>query len=61
MLRVTNVHKIYDCMEFQTVHSCAYNMLELNTEKEGCMSYTTPEDAQRPRDVYDIHPDFRGI
>ena len=37
------------------------NMLELNTEKEGCMSYTTPEDAQRPRAVYDIHPDFRGI
>ena len=36
-------------------------MLELNTEKEGCMSYTTPEDAQRPRAVYDIHPDFRGI
>ena len=35
--------------------------LELNTEKEGCMSYTTPEDAQRPRAVYDIHPDFRGI
>ena len=35
--------------------------LELSTEKEGCMSYTTPEDAQRPRAVYDIHPDFRGI
>ena len=35
--------------------------LELNTEKEGCMSYTTPADAQRPRAVYDIHPDFRGI
>ena len=35
--------------------------LELNTEKEGCMSYTTPEDKQRPRAVYDIHPDFRSI
>ena len=35
--------------------------LELNTEKEGCMSYTAPEDAQRPRAVYDIRPDFRGI
>ena len=33
-------------------------MLELDTEKEGCMSYTTTEDAQRPRAVYDIHPDF---
>ena len=32
--------------------------LELNTEKEECMSYTAPEDAQRPRVVYDIHPDF---
>ena len=21
----------------------------------------SPEDAQRPRAVYDIHPDFRGI
>ena len=27
----------------------------------GSMSYTTHEDAQRPRAVYDIHPDFRGI
>ena len=35
--------------------------LKLNTQKEGCMSYTAPEDAQRPRAVYDIHPDFRGI
>ena len=35
--------------------------LELNTEKEGCMTYTTPKDAQRPRAVYDIYPDFRGI
>ena len=35
--------------------------LDLNTEKEGCMSYTTPEDAQRPRAVHDKHPDFRGI
>ena len=40
-------------------------MLELNTEKEGCISYAAPEDAQRapedaqrPRAVYDIHPDF---
>ena len=38
-----------------------YSMLELKTEKEGCMSYTTREDAQRPRAVYDIQPDFRGI
>ena len=36
-------------------------MLELNTEKEGCMSYTARKNAQRPRAVYDIHPDFRGI
>ena len=36
-------------------------MLEFNTEKEGCMSYTAPEDAQRPSAVYEIHPDFRGI
>ena len=33
-------------------------MLELNTEKEGCMSYTAPEDAQRLRAVYDIYPHF---
>ena len=33
-------------------------MLELNTEKEGCISYAAPEDAQRPRAVYDVHPDF---
>ena len=32
--------------------------LELNTEKEGCMSFTAPECAQRPRAVYDIHTDF---
>ena len=36
-------------------------MLELNTEKEACMSYTAREDAQRPRAVYDIQPDVRGI
>ena len=35
-------------------------MLELNTE-EGFMAYTVPEDAQRPRAVYAINPDFRGI
>ena len=35
-------------------------MLELNTE-EGFMAYTAPEDAQRPRAVYAINPDFRGI
>ena len=37
------------------------NMLELDTEKEGFMAYTAPEDAQRPRAVYAINPDFRGI
>ena len=37
------------------------NMLELNTEKDVCMSNTAHEDAQRPRAVYDIYPDFRGI
>ena len=36
-------------------------MLELDTEKEGFMSYKDPEDAQRPRALYDINPDFRGI
>ena len=36
-------------------------MLELNTDKEGFMAYTAPEDAQRPRAVYAINPDFRGI
>ena len=41
-------------------NTCKYK-LELNTEKEGCMSYTAPEDAQRPRAVYDTHSDFRGI
>ena len=35
--------------------------LELNTEKEGFMAYTAPKDAQRPRAVYAINPDFRGI
>ena len=30
----------------------AGNMLELNTEKEGCMSYTTLEDAQGPQGLY---------
>ena len=44
-----------------TVCTYAVFMLELNTEKEGCISYTAPEDAQRSRTVYDIHPDFRGI
>ena len=48
---IVNIH-----LDFVSV-----NKLELNTEKEGCMSCTTPEDAQRPRAVYDIHPDFRGI
>ena len=37
------------------------NKLELNTEKEGFMAYTAREDAQRPRAVYAINPDFRGI
>ena len=36
-------------------------MLELNTERQGFMSYTAPEDAQRQRAVYAISPDFRGI
>ena len=36
-------------------------MLELNTEKEGFMAYTPREDAQRPKAVYAIKPDFRGI
>ena len=36
-------------------------MLELNTEKEGFMAYTAPEDAQRPRAVYAINPNIRGI
>ena len=44
-----------------TSHSESTNKLESNTEKEGCMSYTAPEDAQRPRAVYDIRLDFRGI
>ena len=34
--------------------------LELNTE-EGFMAYKAREDAQRPRAVYAINPDFRGI
>ena len=38
-----------------------FNMLELNTEKEGFMAYTAPEEAQRPRAVYPINPDFRVI
>ena len=25
------------------------------------MSYKDPEDAQRPRALYDINPDFRGF
>ena len=33
--------------------------LELNTE-EGFMAHTASEDAQRPRAVYAINPDFRG-
>ena len=36
-------------------------MLELNNEKEGFMAYIAPEDAQRPRAVYTINPDIRGI
>ena len=44
-----------------TPHNYAGNMLELNTEKEGFMAYTACEDAQRPRAVYAINPDFRGI
>ena len=31
-----------------TVCTYAVFMLELDTEKEGCISYTAPEDAQRP-------------
>ena len=38
-----------------------YVRVTVYTEKEGCMSHTAPEDAQRPRAVKDIHPDFRGI
>ena len=39
------------------------NKLELNTARRGrgFMVYTTPEDAQLPRAVYAINPDFRGI
>ena len=44
--------------QFTVMSNC---MLELNTEKEGFMAYTAPEDAQRPRAVYAINPDFRGI
>ena len=36
-------------------------MLELNTEKKGFMVYTAPEDARRPRAVYAINPNIRGI
>ena len=36
-------------------------MLELNTEKEGFMVYTAREDAQRPRAVYAINPDFQAL
>ena len=35
--------------------------LELNTEKEGFMWYKDAEDVQRPRALYHINPDFRGI
>ena len=33
-------------------------MLELNTPKEGFMSYKDPEDAQHLRALHDINPDF---
>ena len=48
---------------FSTLCSKASKLtkLELNTEKEGFMAYTAREDAQRPRAVYAINPDFRGI
>ena len=36
-------------------------MLELNTERQGFMAYTAPDDAQRPRTVYAISPNFQGI
>ena len=35
-------------------------MLKLNTE-EGFMAYRALEDAQRPRAVHALNPDFRGI
>ena len=44
--------------QFTVMSNC---MLELNTEKEGFMAYTAPEDALRPRAVYAVNPDFRGI
>ena len=61
MYIVIFLHYQRKCMSAVCIHVMDLIMLELNTEKEGCMSYTTPEDAQRPRAVYDIHPDFRGI
>ena len=35
-------------------------MLELNTEKEGFMAYTAPEDAQRPSEAAygDVYSNF---
>ena len=45
----------------QTIFVAHTFKLELNTEKEGLMAYTAPEDAQRPRAVYAINSDFLGI
>ena len=54
------LNKLFYFASKENFYKSLYNTLELNTE-EGCMSYTIPEDAQHPRAVYDIHPDFRGI
>ena len=63
-IMVEILNELFHCFSLNFIDACKklyYIKLELNTEKGGCMSYTTPENAQRPRAVYDIHPDFRGI
>ena len=50
--------KLQSTLKLECVSNVHGFKIELNTEKEGCMSYTAPEDAQRPRAVYDICPDF---
>ena len=49
---------ILDLLKSKAILNPVSCKLELNTEKEGFMAYTAPEDAQHPRPVYAINPDF---
>ena len=47
---------VLPCTHLISLIKVLYSMLEINTEKEGFMSYKDPEDA-----LYGINPKFSGI